>query len=57
MLFHEAVLAEILEERVVSSRGCSCPRGVKRKMSSYKLRPRGAKPSPPISYRERIRVV
>lgn len=57
MLFHKAVLAEILEERVVSSRGRSCPRGVKRKMSSYKLRPRGSKPSPPINYRERIRIL
>jgi hypothetical protein len=56
MLFHEAVLAEILEERVVSSRGRTCPRGVKRKMSSYNLRPRGAKPSPPISYYQRILV-
>lgn len=40
--FHETVLAEILQERAASSRGRSRPRGVKRKMSSYKLRPRGA---------------
>jgi hypothetical protein len=33
------VLAEILEERVASSRGRRVPRGVKRKMSGYKLRP------------------
>ena len=57
MLFHEAVLAEILEERTVSSRGRSCPRGVKRKMSSYKLRPRGSKLSPPLDYRVQIRVI
>lgn len=38
--FHEAVLMEILEERVVSSRSRCNPRGVKRKMSSYPLRPR-----------------
>ena len=37
---HRAVLEEILEERVVSSRGRQVPRGVKRKMSGYPLRPR-----------------
>jgi hypothetical protein len=31
---------EILEERVVSSRSRRNPRGLKRKMSSYPLRPR-----------------
>jgi hypothetical protein len=31
---------EILEERVVSSRSRSNPRGIKRKMSNYPLRPR-----------------
>jgi hypothetical protein len=36
---HEAVLDEILEERAVSGRGRQVPRGVKRKMSSYPLRP------------------
>ena len=41
-MFHEAVLRELLDERVRSSRGMRRPRGVKRKMSSYKLRPRGA---------------
>ena len=40
MSFHEAVLREILEERVVSSRSRRNPRGVKRKMSGYPLRPR-----------------
>jgi len=34
------VLDELLEERVVSARGHRRPRGVKRKMSSYPLRPR-----------------
>jgi len=40
---------EILEERVVSSRGKTKPRGVKRKMSDYNLRKRGesrAQPAP-----------
>jgi len=35
------VLEEILEERAVSSRGQQKPRGVKRKMSSYRVRRRG----------------
>jgi hypothetical protein len=34
------VLAEILQERVSSSRRRINPRGVKRKMSNYPLRPR-----------------
>jgi len=34
------VLDEMLEERVASSRGRQVPRGVKRKMSGYPLRPR-----------------
>jgi hypothetical protein len=41
------VLAEILQERVVSSRNRRNPRGVKRKMSNFPLRPRGAAPPPP----------
>jgi hypothetical protein len=36
--FHEAVLEEILEERLVSSRHRWNPRGIKRKMSNYRLR-------------------
>jgi hypothetical protein len=38
------VLDEILEERAVSGRGRQVPRGVKRKMSSYPLRPRAPQP-------------
>ena len=37
----QAVQDEILEERAESSRGQSKPRGVKRKMSKYKIRHRG----------------
>jgi len=37
---HEATLDEILEERVVARRNRTNPRGVKRKMSNYPLRPR-----------------
>jgi len=38
--FHEAILEEILGERVISSRNRINPRGVKLKMSNYNLRPR-----------------
>ena len=37
----QPLLNEALEKRVVSSRGRHQPRGVKRKISSYPLRPRG----------------
>ena len=42
---HEAILNEILEERVVSSRNRINFRGVKRKMSNYALRPRKRQPT------------
>ena len=45
---HDRVLEEILEERVVSSRGQKKPRGVKRKMSGYPFR----RPDP-VSRRKR----
>ena len=44
------VLNEILEERAVSGRGRQVPRGVKRKMSSYPLRPRAPQPITRIDY-------
>jgi hypothetical protein len=37
--FHETVLDELLDERVGSSRGRRNPRKVKRKMSTYPVRP------------------
>ena len=40
--FHERVLEEILQERVVPQRGRRNPRGVKRNMSNFNLRPRHA---------------
>ena len=54
---HEAVLDEILEERVASSRGRQVPRGVKRKMSGYKLRPRAPQPTIRIDFAAAIRIV
>ncbi len=47
--FHNAVLDEILEERVVSSRNRRNPRGVKRMMSNFPLRPRQEFPPPIIT--------
>jgi hypothetical protein len=55
--FHKAVLDEILEERVVSSRNRRNFRGVKRKMSNFPLRPRHCKPLPPINIRKAIRIL
>ena len=51
------MLDEILEERVASSRGRQVPRGVKRKMSNYKLRPRTPQPTARIDFAAAIRIV
>jgi hypothetical protein len=51
------VLDEILEERVVSGRGRQVPRGVKRKMSGYKLRPRTPQPTVRVDFAAAIRVL
>jgi hypothetical protein len=57
MTFHDSVLDEILQERVVSSRNRKCPRGVKRKMTRYALRPRHSKPSAPINFKKCLVVI
>ena len=57
LALHEAVLNEILEERVVSSRGRRVPRGVKRKMSNYPLRPRASQPIIRIDFTTAIQIV
>ena len=54
---HEAVLEEILEERAVSGRGRRVPRGVKRKMSNYPLRPRQPQPTTRIDFPAAIQIV
>jgi hypothetical protein len=54
---HQAILDEILEERVVSSRNRINPRGVKRKMSNYPLRPRKRRRTRRIDFAKRIRIV
>ena len=51
------MLAEILEERVAGSRGRRVPRGVKRKMSGYKLRPRVPQPIIRVDFAAAIRIV
>jgi hypothetical protein len=55
--FHERVLQEILEERVSSSRQRINPRGVKRKMSNYRLRPRQRGPTRHINSSRSVRIV
>jgi hypothetical protein len=51
------VLAELLEERVASSRGRRVPRGVKRKISGYRLRPRIPQPTVRIDFTAAVRIV
>jgi hypothetical protein len=56
-IWHEAILDEILEERVSSSRNRINPRGVKRKMSNYQLRPRKRQRTRRLDAAKRIRIV
>ncbi len=56
-VFHETILQEILEERVSSSRNRINPRGVKRKMSNYNLRPRRRGHTRRVDFRTRVRIV
>ncbi len=51
------MLDEILEERIASSRGRQVPRGVKRKMSGYRLRPRISQPTTRIDFVAAVRVI
>ena len=51
------MLAEILEERVVSSRGRQIARGVKRKMSHFPIRPRNASATGPVNYADCIKII
>ena len=50
------MLQEILEERVVSGRGRQVPRGVKRKLSGYPLRPRARQPTTRIDFAAAIQI-
>ena len=51
------MLDELLEERVASSRGRQVPRGVKRKMSNYQLRPRVPQPTIRIDFAAASRII
>jgi hypothetical protein len=48
---------EILEERVASSRSRCNPRGLKRKMSNYPLRPRKRSHTKWIAVKNHIKIV
>ena len=41
MAWYQSVIEEVLEERVVSSRGRRIPRGVRQRISQYRTRKRG----------------
>jgi hypothetical protein len=56
-IFHDAVLDELLQERVGSSRNRRNPRGVKRKMSNFPLRRRTHNSLPPINIEKAIKVL
>ncbi|MBM3098615.1 hypothetical protein JRX38_11455 [Gluconobacter cerinus] len=45
MRFHTVVLAELLQKRPTPRSGRPNPRGVKRKMSDYPIRPKAQSPS------------
>jgi hypothetical protein len=51
MRAREAILSELRAEPVSSSRGRVVPRGVKRKMSNFTLRPRTPQPTTRRCYR------
>ena len=55
--FHQTVLNEILQERVVSSRNRSNFRGVKRKMSNFPIRRRVRKALPPLDIEKSIGII
>ncbi len=56
-MFHNALLEEILQERVVSSRNRRNPRGVKRKASTFPKRPNWSKPLPSIDIKKVIIII
>lgn len=51
------MLDEILEERAVSGRGRQVPRGVKRKMRNYPLRPRAPQPTTRINFAAAVQII
>ena len=55
--YHDAGLDEILGERVIVRRGRRNRRGVKRKMSSFPVRPAGAPLAPLPDIQRRIKII
>jgi hypothetical protein len=55
--FHEMILQEILQERISSSPNRINPRGVKRKMSNYHLRPRQRRRTCRIDFAAKVRLL
>jgi hypothetical protein len=55
--FHDAVLDEILQERLCERAHRRNKRGVKRKMSNFPIRRRTDKPLPPVNIKTAIRIV
>jgi hypothetical protein len=51
------ILQEILQERVSSSRNRINPRGVKRKMSNYNLRPRERVRTRWINFAKKVKLI
>ena len=56
-MFYDRILDQLLQDQVVSNRGRRNPRGVKRKMSNFPLRPRHAKPLKSINFDKAIRII
>jgi hypothetical protein len=56
-MFHNDLLEEILQERVVSSRNRRNPRGVKRTTGTFSKRPVLSKPLPSIDIKKAIIVI
>ena len=58
MRLYRRMLAEVLEERAVSSRGRQTPRGVRRRISQYPTRKRGPTTlAQGIEYGEAVEIV
>ena len=55
--FHETILDEILDERVLTRRGRRNRRGVKRKMSNFPLRANGPPLAPIPDIQKHIRTL
>jgi hypothetical protein len=56
-VWHDAVLDEILQERLSPRGNRRNKRGVKRKMSSFPLRRKSDKPPPPVDIAKAIRIL